>query len=94
MEGDASGTTHTVQPYPGCIPEPQRVALLLHCVVIADWDGLWWTTEQGNAPEGWVGTGTITQEADGTATYVDDGAPKEPTTFVAQGAAETYPGCA
>jgi hypothetical protein len=94
VQEDESGTTHTVQPNPDCVdPVPESIDILLHCVVIPDWQGLWWTTDETNSPPGWVGTGTITPEADGTATYVDDGAPDDPATFTAQGPAEEYPGC-
>jgi len=93
VQEDASGTTHTVQPNPGCEQQAERVDLILHCVHIVDWHGLWWSTEAINQPDGWVGTGTITQQADGSATYVDDGAPDDPATFIAQGAADEYPGC-
>jgi len=93
VQEDESGTTHTVQPNPDCEQQAERVDLILHCVHIVDWHGLWWSTEAINQPDGWVGTGTITQQADGTAIYVDDGAPDDPATFVAQGAADEYPGC-
>jgi len=93
VQEDESGTTHTVQPNPDCEQQAERVELVLHCVNIVDWHGLWWSTEAINQPDGWVGTGTITQQADGSATYVDDGAPDDPATFIAQGAADEYPGC-
>jgi hypothetical protein len=95
VEDDGSGTTLTIVPDPrNCPPATNRVEVLLHCVVITDWQGLWWTTEQVNQPEGWVGTGSITLQPDGTAVYLDDGAPDDPATFTAQGPAATYPGCA
>jgi hypothetical protein len=93
VEEDASGTTHTVQPKPDCTRQAERIELMLHCVNIVDWQGMWWSTEAINQPDGWVGKGSVTLEVDGSATYVDDGTPDEPATFVARGPAEDYPGC-
>jgi hypothetical protein len=70
---------------------PYRVELILHCVNLVDWDARWWGTDAVNAPAGWMGSGTFTLRSEDEGTYVDDGAPDEPTPFTARGT--DYPGC-
>jgi hypothetical protein len=94
VEDDGSGTTHTVNPCPPpASPEvgvAYPVEVIVHCAVIVDFDGRWWSADDsaGDLQES-TGTLTLTSADDGTFTTTSG----HELVFHAQGPSKDYPGC-
>jgi hypothetical protein len=96
VEGDASSTTHTLQPAPGCAPQgtvelgvAYDVRVISHCGHIADHDGRWWSTVEVVTDLG-ADAGTLTLESRDLGVFEGNGLTAD---FEARGPAEDYPGC-
>lgn len=96
VEDDGSGTTHTVQPAPGCDPQgvvelgvPYDVQVISHCGHIADHDGRWWSTVEVVTDLG-PDSGVLTLETRDLGIFEGGGLTTE---FEARGPADEYPGC-